>query len=58
MRSQRNLFFPVIDLPGTGKNIKQLRMVKRLSIQDVQHYFGFDAPQAVYKWETERRCQR
>ena len=52
MRSQRNLFFPVIDLSATGKNIKRLRLVKYLSVQDIQDYFGLNAPQAIYSWES------
>ena len=52
MKSQRNLFFPVIDLTATGKNIKRLRRVKHLSVQDVQDYFGLNAPQAIYNWES------
>ena len=46
-----NLFFPAIDLPATGQNIKRLRYSQRLTIRDLQDYFGFDAPQAIYRWE-------
>ena len=52
MKSQRNFFFPVIDLPGTGENLKRLRLIRRLSVRDIQDYFGFTVPQAIYKWEV------
>ena len=43
--------FPVIDMVATGKNIVRLRQACGLSVSDVQKYFGFDAPQAIYKWQ-------
>lgn len=43
--------FPIIDIPATGRNIKQLREARGLSVEDVQNWFGFAAPQAVYKWQ-------
>ncbi len=43
--------FPVIDMVATGKNIVRLRQARGLSVSDVQKYFGFDAPQAIYKWQ-------
>ena len=43
--------FPVINLVATGANIQRLRKEKGLSIADLQNYFGFDAPQAIYKWQ-------
>ena len=42
--------FPVIDLVATGKNIVRLRKESGLSVADLQEYFGFEAPQAIYKW--------
>ena len=44
--------YPVIDLPATGENITRLRLSRGLTVRDLQHFFGFDAPQAIYK------CQR
>ena len=41
--------FPTINLEATGKHIAQLRKERGLSVKDVQNYFGFDAPQAIYK---------
>jgi len=43
--------FPVIDLVATGENILRLRQTRGLSVRDVQTYFGFEAPQAIYKWQ-------
>ena len=43
--------YPVIDMAATGANICRLRKAKGLSISDLQAYFGFDAPQAIYKWQ-------
>ena len=43
--------FPVIDLVATGKNIVRLRKESGLSVVDLQNYFGFEAPQAIYKWQ-------
>ncbi len=43
--------FPVIDLVATGKNITRLREESGYSIADLQGYFGFTGPQAIYKWQ-------
>lgn len=43
--------FPVIDLAATGKNIVRLRKAHGLSVRDLQEYFGFEMPQAIYKWQ-------
>jgi len=43
--------YPVINLIKTGKNIKKLREVKNLSVKDLQEMFGFESPQAIYKWQ-------
>lgn len=40
-----------IDKKATGRNILRLRRAKGLSVADLQQYFGFDAPQAIYKWQ-------
>jgi transcriptional regulator with XRE-family HTH domain len=45
------MIFPVIDMVETGTNIKTLREQNGYSVHDVQDYFGFDQPQAIYKWE-------
>ena len=43
--------YPVIDLIATGRNISALRKARGLSVSDLQEYFGFEAPQAIYKWQ-------
>ena len=44
--------FPVIDMNATGKNIRSLRLQHGLTVRDVQAYFGFEEPRAVYKWQN------
>lgn len=43
--------FPVIDIESTGANILRLRKLNGLSVKDLQEYFGFEEPQAIYKWQ-------
>ena len=43
--------FPVIDMIATGDNIKRLRVERGLTVRDLQRYFGFEEPQAIYKWQ-------
>lgn len=43
--------FPVIDPVATGQNILSLRKEKGLSVKDLQAYFGFEEPQAIYRWQ-------
>lgn len=44
--------FPVIDPVATGQNIAHLRLERGLTIRDVQVFFGFEEPQAIYKWQS------
>ena len=43
--------FPVIDLTATGRNITRQRKAKGLSVRDIQTWYGFEEPQAIYKWQ-------
>lgn len=43
--------FPVIDPVATGKNIIRLRTERGMAVRDLQAYFGFEEPQAIYKWQ-------
>lgn len=43
--------FPVIDPVATGENIVRLRKLRGLSVRDMQSFFGFEEPQAIYKWQ-------
>lgn len=44
-------FFPVIDMVSTGRNIARLREERGLTVRDLQSYFGFEEPRAIYKWQ-------
>ncbi len=43
--------FPVIDLAQTGRSIERHRRDAGLTVRDLQTYFGFEYPQAIYKWQ-------
>ncbi|WP_133016805.1 helix-turn-helix domain-containing protein [Clostridium cuniculi] len=43
--------YPIIDVEATGANILRLRKLSGLSVKDLQEYFGFEGPQAIYKWQ-------
>lgn len=43
--------FPVIDPVATGENILRLRKARGLTVRDLQDWFGFEEPQAIYKWQ-------
>ena len=42
---------PVIDMTATGRNITRLRMNAGITVKDLQDIFGFNTPQAIYKWQ-------
>ena len=42
---------PHIDMKLTGERISSLRRNCGLSVRQLQDYFGFSSPQAIYKWE-------
>ena len=46
-----NADFPVINLPLTGRNIERCRRDAGMSVRELQAYFGFEYPQAIYKWQ-------
>lgn len=41
---------PTIDMKATGKNIKDKMVKKGMTAKDVQTVFGFNTPQAIFKW--------
>lgn len=43
--------FPTIDLKATGENIIRLRKSCGLTVRELQRFFGFEEPQAIYKWQ-------
>ena len=42
---------PVIDMTATGINITRLRANAGITVRDLQDIFGFNTPQAIYKWQ-------
>ena len=44
--------FPTDDPVQTGANIVRLRKAAGLSVHDLQTAFGFNSPQAIYKWQN------
>ena len=44
--------FPTVDLMRTGANIVRLRKAAGLTVHDLQMVFGFNFPQAIYKWQS------
>ena len=46
------LTLPTIDPMLTGRRITELRKQAGLSVHDLQHIFGFNSPQAIYKWQS------
>lgn len=45
-------YLPVIDMEKTGRCITELRKQSNLSVKDLQEFFGFTTPQAIYKWQN------
>ena len=43
--------FPVLDLAETGRRIERRRRQAGLTVRELQAYFGFEYPQAIYKWQ-------
>lgn len=43
---------PTINLARTGANIVMLRKAAGLTVHDLQMAFGFNSPQAIYKWQN------
>lgn len=46
--------FPTVDPVQTGANIVRLRKAAGLTVHDLQVAFGFNSPQAIYKWQNGR----
>ena len=43
--------YPMFDLVRTGKNITRLMKENNITVKDLQEIFGFEYPQAIYKWK-------
>ena len=46
-----NCTYPTIDSLKTGENIMRLRKAAGYSVKDLQAWFNFPNPQAIYKWQ-------
>lgn len=46
-----NYKYPAIDLVKTGQNITRLMEQNNIKVSDLQEIFGFEYPQAIYKWK-------
>ncbi len=42
---------PIIDMNATGINIARLRANAGITVRGLQGIFGFNTPQAIYKWQ-------
>ena len=42
---------PVIDMTLTGRTIGRLRREAGMTVRQLQAFFGFSTPQAIYKWQ-------
>ena len=49
-KGESKMNMPTINVQQTGLNIRRLMDVNGLVIKDVQNVFGFNTPQAIYKW--------
>ena len=47
----KTMSLPAINMAATGTNIARLRRNAGLSVKDLQSFFGFATPQAIYKWQ-------
>ena len=43
--------YPVINMKATGNRIRDLRKERKMKIDDIVEYMGFESQQAVYKWQ-------
>lgn len=42
--------YPVIDMKGTGQNIKALMQENGLTVKHIQEYLELGTPQSIYHW--------
>lgn len=41
---------PTVNMIETGMNIKNMMKKNNMTVADMQDIFGFNTPQAIYKW--------
>lgn len=46
------MIFPNINLPATGRRIRQLRMERNITVAELSEFMGFCDERAVYKWQS------
>lgn len=42
--------YPVIDIAGTGENIKWIMLLKGLTVKNIQEFLELSTPQSIYHW--------
>lgn len=42
--------YPVIDIEGTGQNIKHIMQMRRMTVKDIQAFLELSTPQSIYHW--------
>ncbi len=42
--------YPAIDMSGTGRTLKQIMLIRGMTVKDVQAFLGLATPQAIYHW--------
>ncbi len=45
---------PRYDMEASGENMRQIRIERGLSVEEVRRYMEFESVQSVYKWEKGR----
>ena len=50
-QEDKMITLPAIDMAATGRNIAKMRQNVGLTVKDLQIFFGFATPQAIYKWQ-------
>ena len=43
--------YPIINMRATGSRIRDLRRERKMKIDDIVEYMGFESQQAIYKWQ-------
>lgn len=56
METVNTFLKPIIDLQGTGAQIKKLRKINGFTVHELQEIFGFEYPQAIYAWEQGKNA--
>lgn len=50
-QEDKMIMIPAIDMAATGRKIAKMRQDAGLTVKDLQNFFGFSTPQAIYKWQ-------